>query len=315
MDEERVWDTFRTGIFSDLRGTDTFVAKKPLLAHYTSLEALEKILKSEEIWFSNPLYMNDFEEVQFGILEGVRVFSQSQDIAGVLGTTPRRSAFNESLYKFVSYFTREHLLDTYVFCLSNHEKGDHDGLLSMWRGYGGNGKGAALVFNAGKVTPTPGSPLILDEVKYLSGKRRIAWAESKAKRLAKLLQKYPIQTKQIYLAAGAAFARIKVGALFSKHDGFREEREWRVVYMREYDENNNLVPMQNYSIGPRGIEPKLRFKVGHYTGVSSVSLSLENIIHSILLGPSVSSALAEATVKRMLDVIGKPRLKKGGWCP
>lgn len=41
-------------------------AERPLrLAHYTSLEVLEKIIQTEEIWFSNPLFMNDYEEVQF----------------------------------------------------------------------------------------------------------------------------------------------------------------------------------------------------------------------------------------------------------
>ena len=40
----------------------------PLLAHYTSLSVLEKILKTDELWLSNPLFMNDLEEVRFGAL-------------------------------------------------------------------------------------------------------------------------------------------------------------------------------------------------------------------------------------------------------
>jgi hypothetical protein len=44
----------------------------PLLAHYTSLEVLEKIMTTNEIWFSNPLFMNDLQEVRFGMLEGLR---------------------------------------------------------------------------------------------------------------------------------------------------------------------------------------------------------------------------------------------------
>jgi hypothetical protein len=41
-----------------------------LLAHYTSIDVIEKILRSEEIWFSNPLFMNDLDEMRFGMLEG-----------------------------------------------------------------------------------------------------------------------------------------------------------------------------------------------------------------------------------------------------
>ena len=45
------------------------VNNHPLLAHYTSIDVIEKILRSEEIWFSNPLFMNDLEEMRFGMLE------------------------------------------------------------------------------------------------------------------------------------------------------------------------------------------------------------------------------------------------------
>jgi hypothetical protein len=40
-----------------------FPQKRLLVAHYTTLEVLEKILGTNEIWFSNPLFMNDLEEV------------------------------------------------------------------------------------------------------------------------------------------------------------------------------------------------------------------------------------------------------------
>jgi hypothetical protein len=33
------------------------LAKRPVFAHYTSIESLEKIMRSEEVWFSNPLFM------------------------------------------------------------------------------------------------------------------------------------------------------------------------------------------------------------------------------------------------------------------
>jgi hypothetical protein len=43
------------------------VENKPWLAHYTSIELAEKILRDEEVWFSNPLFMNDLEELRFGM--------------------------------------------------------------------------------------------------------------------------------------------------------------------------------------------------------------------------------------------------------
>lgn len=59
-------------LWDDLDESDEFYNRKPHLAHYTSIGGLEKILLSNELWFANPLYMNDHEEVGFGIDQGWR---------------------------------------------------------------------------------------------------------------------------------------------------------------------------------------------------------------------------------------------------
>ena len=43
----------------------------PLLAHYTSIRTLERIAQTGQIWFSNPLYMNDVDELRYGINLGL----------------------------------------------------------------------------------------------------------------------------------------------------------------------------------------------------------------------------------------------------
>jgi hypothetical protein len=57
-------------LFIDLDDFHYLLEKKPLLAHYTSIRVLESIMKSEEMWFSNPLFMNDLQEMGFGITKG-----------------------------------------------------------------------------------------------------------------------------------------------------------------------------------------------------------------------------------------------------
>jgi|SRR5665647_1080666 len=49
---------------------DKIKREKLFLAHYTSLEAIENILTHNEIWFSNPLFMNDLEELRWGLRTG-----------------------------------------------------------------------------------------------------------------------------------------------------------------------------------------------------------------------------------------------------
>lgn len=309
MSEAALWHALSDPLWEDIRDDRELLTKRPYLAHYTSLEVLEKILTTDEIWFSNPLFMNDLEEVRFGIVNGARAFKASTAIREALKTPERYARFVYHLDWYIQTFEREHLLDVYVFCLSEHDPKDNDGLLSMWRGYGGNGKGAALVFDTSKVTYTEGSALVVAKVHYASDEERYAWFDRACGILSKALSAHDVPDDKIYLAANAAFERLKLFALFTKHTGFKEEAEWRVVYLSERDQHQALKGMLHYLNGPRGVEPKLRFKVGPIDRVTGTDLSLGQIISAILLGPSVSSPLAIQSVSRMLDVLGKGEFK------
>ena len=77
-----------------------------------------------------------------------------------------------------------------------------------------------------------------------------------------------IPDEQLYLGAAALFERVKQIALFTKHSGFREEREWRIVYMSERDDHGKLKAMYHFLNGRRGVEPKLRFRVEPIDGIT-----------------------------------------------
>lgn len=297
-------------LFDDIRENEQFYKSKPLLAHYTSMEVLENILRNDEIWFSNPLFMNDLDEVRFGIQQSMPLVINSEEIEQGLGSSTRFKSFREFYEQSVLYFMNNQALDTYVFCLSEHDEAEHnDGLLSMWRGYGGNGKGAAIVFDTSKIEPTQGSPLIVSKVVYGSTDKRISWINKVMSTYAKIISENTLSDDQIQFAAIALFRRILFFALFTKHVGFHEEREWRIVYMKDGKSNIFLDEMLHYRIGSQGIEPKLRFKVWYIPGVTSENMSIDKIIHSIILGPTVSSPIANAMMLRMLDRLGKGALK------
>jgi hypothetical protein len=164
----------------DMDDFQFLIEHKPLLAHYTSIGVLEKIMKSDEIWFSNPLFMNDLEEVRFGVLEGLRLFTASEAVNNACHTPERTHILRHAFNHFYAQFEAEHAFDTYVFCLSEHDPENTDGLLSMWRGYGGQGNGAALVFNTGFITaPNLNSPLIIARVHYASAEGRKKWLDER----------------------------------------------------------------------------------------------------------------------------------------
>lgn len=292
-------------LFSDILDEDEFYNRRPLLAHYTNLKNLENIVASEEIWFSNPLFMNDIEEIRFGIVRGVDNLILHEGISRALGTEDRVQNFHRSLEHYKDYYDENHVFDTYVFCLSEHKNGNDDGTLSMWRGYGDNGNGAALIFDSSKIEPMENTPLIVARVHYESEEKRVGWMSDLGDKIAEIFDQNEIPDTHIYVVAHQAFERLKLFSLFTKHIGFSEENEWRIVYFSDRDNRKFLEDNMHYLNGDRGVEPKLRVPVRPFEGVISEGVSFENILHAIILGPSNSTPLQHRSVKRMLEVRGK----------
>lgn len=131
-------------LWSDYKPEENFPDKRPLLAHYTSLGTLEKMMSNDEHWLSNPLNMNDIEELVFGINQGANEFRSNELLKKACGDENYFSLMSFFNFYYESY-DEKHVFDTYVMCFSEYESGDNDGLLSMWRGYGEDGAGAAVV--------------------------------------------------------------------------------------------------------------------------------------------------------------------------
>jgi hypothetical protein len=105
---------------------------------------------------------------------------------------------------------------------------------------------------------------------------------------------------RLLLAAYAAFRFIKSFALVTKHNGFEEEKEWRIIYDPEFDPDKRLIDQFSYFIGPRGAEPKLKFKIAPVPGGAFDSLSLARLLEFVVLGPSLSSPIAKSGFSRVL---------------
>jgi len=307
--DNALWNRFATPLWSDVASDDEYYNRKPHLAHYTSIANVENILRTNELWFANPLYMNDYEEIRFGINQGLEIVTRSVDLRNACGTSEHFRIFVEAFEARYHQFAFEHAVDTYVFCLSELDPNDNDGLLSMWRGYGGNGSGVALVVDAGKIEKPQQSTLVFARVHYDTTLARRTWVEGYVKRVAALLSQEPVDAGQLSISATALFERIKVFALFTKHKGFEEEREWRIVYIRNRDREGGLVDRFGYSVGARGIEPRLRFKVAPTDGVTAGDFTFERITDRIILGPTSSSPLSLAAFQRLLDATHHSDLK------
>jgi hypothetical protein len=162
MSDRGITDIFRP-LYEHFIKQRSYPSVNPLLAHYTSVEGLKGILQSDEVWFSNPLSMNDWNELVPPMQEAVTLFKAHIAIENACNSKNRAAKFRESLeVKYRTFLDEE--FDIYVFCLSQHDLENYDGKLSMWRGYGNNGNGAAIVIDTSRIHFVDSSPLILAKV-------------------------------------------------------------------------------------------------------------------------------------------------------
>lgn len=309
MDERRdaIWKDLRA-IYDDIDPAIHFPAQRPLLAHYTSLAVAESILKNNEIWLSNPLFMNDYEELAFGIQMGSRLIQNSKELKLAFNDDALHFEFISNFIGYYKKFDNEEALDVFIACFSKHEPNDDDGILSMWRGYGHDGKGVAFVFDTAQLSAPPASPLTLAPVHYASTEVRIEYLTERIRYFSEIISQINWEREYVHLAAYTIFERIMLYSLFTKHKGFSEENEWRIVYLPSDDKTQALSPMIGYHNGTRGIEPKMRLKIEAVPGVTGDDFGLEKTLHNILLGPSGASILAENSFKRMLKLLKKTNL-------
>ena len=306
---EKINEKIQQALWEDYDSESEFPNQTPLLSHYTSIANFDCIVENEEIWLSNPLNMNDLDELIFGMNQGASEFRKNDKL---IDACESEEKFHQLLNYFDHHFNnfdKNHVLDTYVLCFSKHKEEDFDGALSMWRGYGANGEGVAFVIDTKKIEPNEDSPIILSSVDYATTEDRLKWIKQKIHQLADLLASLEKTDNMLNSVAWYWVERLKVFSLFTKHIGFQEENEWRFVYLSDRDPESYYSSMFGYCISDKGVEPKLKLKLDNIPGNSSI-LSLDVLIDRIILGPTTASELSMRSVERMLEIKGKPELSK-----
>ncbi|WP_420102521.1 DUF2971 domain-containing protein [Bosea sp. (in: a-proteobacteria)] len=162
-------------LWDDISDQDEYWNKKPLLAHYTSLGNLESILRTRELWFANPTLMNDREELEFGLQQGMNAIVSNTELRECFSPADYTRFIGSVEYKF-GLFIEEQFPDTYIFCTSEIDKTETDGRLAMWRAYGFDGNGVAIVFDTAKIkNGGRDAPLTIVKVEYRTNQDRVEW--------------------------------------------------------------------------------------------------------------------------------------------
>lgn len=199
--------------------------------------------------------------------------------------------------------------NTFVASISEHDAGeDYHGRLSMWRAFGGNTARVALVFNVPSASQAAiNLNLRFCPVAYLTDDEQKDLIPEVVKNIRKDVQFLQSVGKQEMV--GWIFSMLLVGVTCLKHEGFQEEREWRVVHCPDFDVKSKLITS---SVEPINGIPQLIYKLPLDKSIDPIleDIDFSKIFDRLIIGPSQFSIAMSAAFVNALSEIGVPEASK-----
>lgn len=202
--------------------------------HYTSAESAIEIIKNKELWLRSTTCMDDYMEVQHGFQLINKFFSdETRKRSFIDALNLCHVDIGQQAIEQFNQWWRNIQFSSYIASVSKHDPTeDLHGRLSMWRGFGGNTARVAIVANfpwhsqsqaALQVMFNPVSYAGQEEV--LQNLTNICSAIGSASEFLKTVPRQNLLAHILNMLITAVTC--------SKHEGFHEEREWRLLYSPE----------------------------------------------------------------------------------
>jgi hypothetical protein len=247
--------------------------------HYTSAESALKIIQSKTMWMRNTACMNDYRELQ----HGQKILSDLPEMKRLTETIKSLPFVGEAALKVFGDWWTDNQFGMYITSISEHDDTeDIHGRLSMWRAVSRSAARVALVVRA--FEPATGWPtnLMVSPVAYFT-------VDQLAHELGRVTEN--IQSHREFLLSAdphivyaSLFYMLALAIVCLKHEGFREEREWRLIYWHRW------VPVTaslTSSIEVVDGVPQLIYKIplgGPTPGLAQ--LAIPSLLDRIIIGPS-----------------------------
>lgn len=286
-------------------------------AHYTSAETLLRILdrtnpdNPPKIWMRNARVMNDVEEIYHGYdrIEAALQDGGRNDRLKTALESINADATNEALTTFRSHLDN-HLAHTYITCMTAHDELENSvGRLSMWRAYGQNTVGAAIILN--KVpffTPSDVLAAYTSPVAYHTDTelgREIDQIVHNIEANKDWLKSVDPEFIGFYI-----FNMFSFGVTCLKHPGFREEKEWRIIFNPKM-RDKGTIPYITQSVGgtPQKIYT-LPMKDIYTDADSLTGISPDSLIKRVIIGPSQFQSTTREAIIEALSQAGVTNAEK-----
>jgi hypothetical protein len=279
-DQERLWNIFHP-----------YAAAKEAIArfqgtrfvHYTSAAAAMSILKNKEIWMRKSTCMNDSSEVRHGLECLAKAYNHSaagQRLKSILDST--FTGLRAEIEQGFNSFSRFILLDTYLTCVSEHRnEEDILGRLSMWRAYGVTTGVAFVMNNAPFLAPNEVLKAYASAVAYCDDNKFAEEFGNVVNNIETEIDFLKQQDRQ--LIKGYLFRMFAFAAISTKHPGFAEEIEWRILHCPWWEKSVHLqksielihgVPQPVYKIPLKDIPDEV------------VGIEIPALLDRIIIGPT-----------------------------
>jgi hypothetical protein len=179
---------------------------------------------------------------------------------------------------------RDLRFSTYVTSISEHDRReDLHGRLSMWRAFGGNPVRVAIVFKVPKVSQgSLALNLLFSPVAYLTEDEAHAVIFEVIKNVGANVAFVQSVGRQIVVQT--IFYMLVAGVTCLKHEGFREEREWRAIYTPKIRPSQ----LMQSCIRVIGAVPQLVYQLPLDESLSPIlaDLDFSRLFDRLIIGPS-----------------------------
>uniref|UniRef100_B0T314 DUF2971 domain-containing protein n=1 Tax=Caulobacter sp. (strain K31) TaxID=366602 RepID=B0T314_CAUSK len=273
------------------------------MAHYTTAESAALILKNRTLWLRNAQLMNDSSEVAHGsaCLEAALHAGLGLRLENALNAS--HPGLFKAVAERVSAVDAQTRLQTYISSLSAHEPNNMLGRLSMWRAYGGQTAGVALIFNTEMFS--------IDSARLGIYSSPISYGTSDdlAVHLMEVIEnieknKEILDNVPFESAKNILFNVLQFAALSHKHPAFEEEQEWRIIHS-PLTEATAFISTSIQTV--RGIPQMVcEIPLRDQPGLNAPWMNLDRLLDRIIIGPCAYPLQVAWAFREILRELGVP---------
>jgi hypothetical protein len=269
------------------------------LAHYTSAENAIRIIQSKNIWLRNTRNMNDYSEVQHGYFQLQQYFQNETNKSRFIDALDKCSPNigKDAISLFDQWWV--HIQNSsYISCLSMHEQNeDEHGRLSMWRAFGRGVAGVAIVFKVpDKTDPKSNLNIFLTPAAYFNHEELCQELDEVINNIESNLEFLKLQPRANLV--GWVYMAFMMAVVSLKHNGFREEQEWRLIHSPIQFPSQHVNSSTEIISGIPQIVYKLELINKPEAGITEVEL--QEILDKVIIGPSqFAQSIKESLVKEL----------------